>query len=90
MRLSIKLITAIMSEAITAVRRLVTENPVTKNAVAYNKMPLITNKKSPSVSIEIGSVKMTSMGRIRALRSPSTTAAIISAGRPENTIPGSR
>ena len=76
-RLPIVLPTLTMIEANNADQKLLTEKPSKKEAANIKSPALIIKINSPSVTMEIGKVRITKTGRTTALRSPSTIAAMM-------------
>lgn len=64
------------NEPIKAFMYPVTTNPSTKDATKRNSVALSTKMNKPSVSIVIGSVKITKSGRTTAFIQPRKKAAI--------------
>jgi len=73
--LNAALATDTMSDPSSAWRKVATANPSMNVAANQNNDALITNINSPKVTIVIGKVSMTKIGRTKRFRSPSTTAA---------------
>ena len=86
-RLPILLTTETRIDPITAAKNPSTSKPGTNEAASAKSVALITKINNPRVTIVIGIVRMTSKGRINALRAPNTMAAIIAALRLTIVIP---
>lgn len=67
-----------------------TLKPSTNEATKRNRDALIMNMKIPSVTMVIGSVRITNIGRTIALRSPRQIAAMTAGYAPVTSIPGMR
>lgn len=66
-----------------------TSNPFTIVPTKKKRRPFIIKTNNPNVSIVMGSVSTTSIGRTSTLSKPSITATIIAGYKPSTTIPSS-
>ncbi len=69
---------------------LVTSKPEIKCAAIRMMIALMTNKKSPKLSMVIGKVKMTKMGLTKKLSKLNTTATIMAVTMVSTPTPGNK